>query len=192
MKLYLVRHGQSEANLTKSHAGWAQVSLTKQGEADAESARTLLCGVKFDKVYTSDLLRAIQTAEIALPDAQKEQTMLLREINIGELVGKTAVACEQEYGEHYLLQKRKRDFRDFGGEDYHMHMARVKEFLKMIESEEDTQIAAFCHEGTIRLILDAVLGYRLDMKNLICQNGSIAVFEYREGHWSLCQWNVTK
>ncbi len=192
MKLYLVRHGQSEANLTKSHAGWTQVSLTKQGEADAKSARILLQGVKFNKVYTSDLLRAIQTADIALPDMDKEQTPLLREINIGELAGKTADDCVKEYGELYLLQKQKRDFTVFGGEDYQTHMARVEAFLNMIESEEDTLIAVFCHEGTMRLVLDKVLGHRLDMKSLRCQNGSIAIFEYREGHWSLCQWNVTR
>lgn len=192
MKLYLVRHGQSEANLKRTHAGWAQISLTQQGRADAESAGNLLRGMKFDKIYTSDLLRAIQTAEIALPGILKEQSPLLREISVGELAGKTAAVCEAEYGENYLTKKKLRDFRDFGGENYDMHRNRVEGFLSMVAGEEDTRIAAFCHEGTIRCVMDIALEHRITFKNAACDNGSIAVFEYKNEHWRLCQWNLTE
>ena len=58
MKLYMVRHGQSVANLNKQHVGWGQVLLTEKGEDDARGAGEILKNYSFDKVYSSDLLRA--------------------------------------------------------------------------------------------------------------------------------------
>lgn len=194
MKLYLVRHGQSEANLKKIHGGCLDVPLTEQGEADARSAGTLLRGTAFDKVYTSDLIRAIQTADLALPGYEKERTVLLREICLGKLEGRTPADCYEQYGEHYLLQKGKRNFKDFGGENYDMHVERAKKFLEMVASEEDTNVAVFCHEGTIKCILDIVLqvGHWVSIKNIVCSNGSISIFEYKDNNWRLCQWNRTE
>ncbi|MBQ8802808.1 MAG: histidine phosphatase family protein [Tyzzerella sp.] len=193
MKLYFVRHGQSEANYKKIHAGCMDVPLTGQGKADAESAGNLLCGVKFEKVYTSDLIRAIQTADIALPNYEKQRVPLLREISLGELEGRTPADCLEQYGENYLLQKSRRNFGDFGGEDYDMHVKRVREFLEMVAGEEDTNVAVFCHEGTIKCVLDIVLqvGHWISIKNIACNNGSISIFEYKDKHWRLCQWNLT-
>lgn len=194
MKLYFVRHGQSECNLKKIHGGCLDVPLTEQGKADAESAGHLLRGISFDKVYTSDLTRAIQTADIALPGCEKEQTPLLREICLGELEGRAPADCLKQYGEHYLTQKANRNFGDFGGEDYAMHVKRAKEFLDMVAGEEDKNIAVFCHEGTIKCILDIVLqvGHWISIKNVVCCNGSVSVFEYKDGNWRLCQWNLTE
>ena len=56
MKLYLIRHGQSETNLRKCFTGWAQVDLTEQGRAGAVGVRPMLEKIKFDKIYSSDLL----------------------------------------------------------------------------------------------------------------------------------------
>ena len=39
MDLYMIRHGESLANFTGTHAGWAPVPLTEKGEAQAEAAR---------------------------------------------------------------------------------------------------------------------------------------------------------
>ena len=50
MKLYLIRHGQSETNLKMIHGGQLDVSLTQQGEKDAKSAGRLLEGISFSQV----------------------------------------------------------------------------------------------------------------------------------------------
>lgn len=194
MKLYLVRHGESESNLKKIHGGWLDVSLTQQGEQDAVSAGKLLMGISFDKVYTSDLIRTVQTADIALPEQAKERTSLLREICLGELEGRKPADCYAQYGEHYLIQKANRNFRDFGGENYSDHLERAKAFLDMVATEEDTCIAAFCHEGTIKCILDIVLkiGHWVSIDNIYCANGSVTVLDYRNGNWRLRQWNLTE
>ena len=194
MKLYFVRHGQSESNLKKIHGGCLDVLLTEQGKADAKSAGNLLRGISFDKVYTSNLTRAIQTAEIALPGCEMEQTPLLREICLGDLEGRAPADCLKQYGEHYLIQKSNRNFGDFGGENYDEHVKRVKEFLDMVAGEEDKNVAVFCHEGTIKCILDIVLqvGHWISINNVVCSNGSVSIFEYKNENWRLCQWNLTE
>lgn len=67
MVIYVVRHGQSTANASATLAGWAQVPLTEKGVQQALQTRSLLQDIRFDKVISSDLLRAVQTAENALP-----------------------------------------------------------------------------------------------------------------------------
>ena len=82
MKLYLIRHGESEANSTASHAGWAQVPLTAKGEGEARAVGDRLRRetLTFDRIYTSDLRRAMQTHALALPDTVAQASPLIREI----------------------------------------------------------------------------------------------------------------
>ena len=66
MKLYVIRHGQSEGNIRGVFSGWLQHNLTEKGREDARKAGRIIEKVKFDKVYTSDLNRAIETAKTAI------------------------------------------------------------------------------------------------------------------------------
>lgn len=67
-ELVLLRHGQSEWNLTNVFTGWTDVPLTEQGKVEAREAGRLMAdaSLEFDIVYTSLLSRAIETANIAL------------------------------------------------------------------------------------------------------------------------------
>ena len=64
MRVYVVRHGESETNKIHYMTGWLDVSLTEKGREDALFARSVLEGVEFDKIYSSDLVRALQTDKI--------------------------------------------------------------------------------------------------------------------------------
>ena len=63
MKLYLIRHGESETNKNGLWTGWLDVPLTEQGKEDAASASKIVSSVPFDKIYSSDLSRAIDTVK---------------------------------------------------------------------------------------------------------------------------------
>ena len=67
MFVYVIRHGESETNLSKKWTGWLDVQLTEKGYEDAKKAAGYLKGISFDKIYTSDLMRAKQTAQTAFP-----------------------------------------------------------------------------------------------------------------------------
>ena len=85
LRLYVVRHGESETNLAKRWTGWMDVSLTGKGREDAKKAGDFLKNIEFDRVLSSDLRRAVQTAETALPGCVPETSPLFREIDLGSL-----------------------------------------------------------------------------------------------------------
>ena len=62
MFLYVIRHGESETNLSRHWTGWNDVNLTEKGRKDAERAGAMLQGIPFDQIYSSDLTRALHTA----------------------------------------------------------------------------------------------------------------------------------
>ncbi len=65
-KLILLRHGESQWNLENRFTGWVDVELSPKGEGEAKHAGELIAEIPIDKVYTSVLKRAINTANIAL------------------------------------------------------------------------------------------------------------------------------
>lgn len=64
MNLYVVRHGEVLSNIEKVIAGCNDEVLTEMGIAQAESVRDRLNNIEFDAVYSSPVLRAVQTAHI--------------------------------------------------------------------------------------------------------------------------------
>ena len=192
MKLYVIRHGQSEANLHKTHAGWAQVSLTEKGISQAAAAGARIRGMHFDKIIVSDLLRARQTAENALPGREYETDCRIREICVGDLVGRALAECERELGEAYLRDRAGRNFAAYGGENQAQMQRRISAFMDDLTREpEDAQIAVFCHEGTIFCMLCYVLQCSPSYMAAYTDNCSVSVFTYRDGRWILNKWNET-
>ena len=92
MKLYFVRHGESEANVLHefSNRGFKH-GLTERGFQQAEQLGLNLRGIPFKKIYTSPLKRAFQTAEILKKhqDCPLEVSDALREFDTGILEGKS-------------------------------------------------------------------------------------------------------
>ncbi len=88
--LYIVRHGTTEWNAKGLIQGHMDSPLTEEGKEIARNLAKKFKNIKFDKIYSSDLLRAQKTAEIiALEhDLLVETTKLLRERNFGTLEGK--------------------------------------------------------------------------------------------------------
>ena len=71
--LILLRHGNSTWNQENRFTGWVDVDLSDQGRTEAKRAGQLLAesGLKPDLLYTSRLKRAINTANIALAEAER-------------------------------------------------------------------------------------------------------------------------
>lgn len=192
MELYAIRHGQSAANAIQAHAGWAQVPLTELGREQAAKTGELLKGMEFDRVIVSDLLRAMETAQIALPGRNFEQDPRLRETNVGSLQGRRVVDLTAELGEEYVRRRVARDYRVYGGEDTHAHYDRVAEFMKDLESApEDARIAAVCHEGTIMAMLCYVLHTDIPRNIIHVANCAVCAFKFGNGVWELGEWNET-
>ena len=88
MRVYVVRHGESMNNLKKLWTGWNDVELSEKGREDAKRAGEIIKGVSFDKIYSSDLSRAMDTARIAVPGCEFEALPIFREVNVGNIADK--------------------------------------------------------------------------------------------------------
>ncbi len=113
-KLVLLRHGQSEWNLSNRFTGWTDVGLTDQGRAEAQNAGTLLkeAGFRFDVAYTSVLRRAIQTLWTVLTELEQEwipvnRSWKLNERHYGALQGFNKAEMAAKEGEEKVLIWRR-------------------------------------------------------------------------------------
>lgn len=190
MKLYVVRHGESEANAGGFFAGWADVDLTSKGEQDAREAGELLRHVTFDRVYSSDTYRAVRTCRLALPETEPEKTPLVREYNVGSLTGKKiSEVCEDPVAQSH---RNALNFAPYGGEDTAMAWKRIKEFAALLEQRGDQTVALFGHAETIRLLANCLLGLDPDCRVVEAKNGAITVFEHNGVRWKLDVVNYRK
>ena len=191
MKIYAVRHGESESNRDRRFSGWSQVHLTEAGRRDAQRAGELLAGLRFDRVYASDLQRALETARIALPGCEPEPRAQLRENDVGAFQDRLVTERREAYGELCDRCVQERDFPPVGGENRAMMFARVASFMREMEVSDARSIAVFCHEGTIKRMLDYVLGQEVGHRAIWLANGSVSVFS-SGARWRLDAFNLTQ
>ena len=184
MRVYVVRHGESETNAKDLWSGWLDVSLTEKGRDDAKAARKYLEGISFDKIYSSDLKRACETCEVILPGANPECSSLLREIDIGSLAGTPRSAMTKEE----RLEVSKNGYPSLGGETREEFRNRINRFKDELEGLEADSVIVFSHAGWLRGFLDAVLGAHIPAEKIVCNNCAIGVFDYTDGAWRLHSW----
>ncbi len=181
LKVYIVRHGESETNEKKQWTGWADVHLTNSGKEQAKKSGELLKGIPFDKIFTSDLARAKETAENAIPGCSYESSERLREINIGTLSYKPLSIITDE--ERKIIAQD--GYVIFNGESKTDFNNRVRGFMKELESLDCENVAIFTHNGWLRTFLDTVLGSYIPRKYVCCNNCATGIFEYKDGNWKL-------
>jgi 2,3-bisphosphoglycerate-dependent phosphoglycerate mutase len=115
--LILLRHGNSTWNQENRFTGWVDVDLSDQGRQEAKRAGQLLAesGLKPDILYTSKLKRAINTANIALAEAERswidvKRDWRLNERHYGDLQGKDKAETLAQYGpEQFQIWRRSFD-----------------------------------------------------------------------------------
>lgn len=183
MKLFVIRHGESVANVEHCFAGQTDSKLTELGVAQAKAIRSTLADIPFNKVYSSDLSRAHDTQKNALPGYEAELTALLREFDVGSWSGKPIAEATQIKNINYA---------DYGGENGEMVTRRVRSFLEMLENNPQEYVAAFSHGGFVMSLVNYVLGANLQRGKLSAANCSVQVFEYEDGMWSLLAWNYMR
>jgi broad specificity phosphatase PhoE len=89
VELYLVRHGETEWSRARRHTGRTDVPLSPAGEAEAKALGDHLRGLEVDRVLSSPLARAVETARLAGFGDRLETTPALVEFDYGEYEGLT-------------------------------------------------------------------------------------------------------
>lgn len=168
MRLYFVRHGESEANLLQEFSnGLDKHGLTPLGRRQAAALAEKLDGIPFAAIHTSPILRAVQTAEILAErlGAPVQTTDALREYDVGIHEGRADQASWDAYWEVFLAWM---DLRDWdrglaGGETYEDIRARFMPFITHLcdqYSAIDANILLVSHGGTLKCMLPLLLPTR--------------------------------
>lgn len=206
--IYFVRHGETYLNYYGRMQGWSNAPLTDQGIVDVRRCGRGLKDVKFDAVYTSDLTRTQDTAELILEEnGQVEEMEMIampefREVFFGSYEGEFGAVAYQKVAEHLGYETAKELFKntdvpermngfraadEYGhAEDFMMFWSRVeKGLLELIDRHRDTgeTILLVAHGGTIRYILENLVPKLKDPKPLL--NASVSVAHYYDGKYHL-------
>ncbi len=165
MRLYFVRHGESAANLLRefSNSG-CKHPLTEEGRTQAQTLACSLSGQRFSLIYTSPILRALQTAQILAEhlDAPLETSEALREWSVGIYEGTTDPAgweVHRQVQEDWFVH-HKWESKLPGGESLLEIQARFVPFIDGLVAQAgaaDQNLLCVSHGGLYRAMLPVVL-----------------------------------
>ena len=86
MKIYFVRHGETDMNARNMFYGWYDADINEKGIAQAEELRAAFETIHIDAIYSSDLKRAYHTAEIIANGREVQPVPEIRELYYGDWV----------------------------------------------------------------------------------------------------------
>lgn len=163
MKLYLVRHGQTDMNKQKLYYGWTDCPINETGRKQAETLHQYFKNVPLDKVITSDLKRAIETAEIITKNhnIHLEKRKNFRELNFGVWEGKHHKMLLQEYPNE--MKQWGQNWESFcipEGESFSTFYDRIKKELQYIinSTPEEQNLLLVTHNGVMSAMLCVLTG----------------------------------
>ena len=184
--MIFVRHGQSVSNLEQRFTGQKETNLTPLGHRQAEATARFLKAYGIDKIYSSDLERAMQTAA---PTARLQGLEVIaepafREINAGLWEGKLYTQLKEQFGDEY--GKWLTDLghaHPNGGESTLELAARVYGAVeRILQTERGRTVAVFTHATPVRMLACRWFGLSPERACEVpfCRNASVSIVEYED------------
>jgi probable phosphoglycerate mutase len=193
-RLCLVRHGETNWNLERRAQGQLDIALNARGRAQAEALARELASERFDRLYSSDLKRALQTAA---PIARARnlpilKSKALREKGDGAWEGLSHAEVEALYPQEFTYyRERQLDFAiPGGGESISQFAARVAPALEGIaNSHPGESVLIVAHAGVLDIAYRLATGMALDKpRQHPVLNAAPNWVGYKKGDWSLIDW----
>ncbi|WP_171038110.1 histidine phosphatase family protein [Aquibacillus sediminis] len=212
VKLYLIRHGKTYLNQYEKMQGWADSPLTEEGKVVALETGKKLANISFDRVYTSDLGRTVETAEILLGQNHYNDNLAIRktkefrELFFGSFEGEYNEVAWSKVAKEKGLSSNEEMIRDHPMEEIveSMHKAdplhqaesfeefsrRIKKGLELIIAErqkEDENILLVSHGVVIMHLI-----HKFSDEPIIpieINNSSISHIEYAEDKYKVISYN---
>jgi probable phosphoglycerate mutase len=191
--VYAVRHGETKWNREGKQQGHLDSPLTERGIKQAEAVAEGLVGRGIEHIYSSDLGRAVQTAEIigARLGLAVETDKRLRERNFGELQGLTMEESSRRYGEEWLKYRSDDpDYRPPGGESAREHFeCNMKGMKSIVRAHGGKTVLVVAHGG----VLGVLFRNSFEMppsgrRPFSIFNGAINRFTVNGESWRLDTW----
>ena len=180
-KVYLLRHGQSEANVRGILAGPDNsVKLSEKGRRESRIVSKHLQKIEFTHIYSSPISRCLQTVD-PLTSAKPQIPLLLeeriQEMNYGDWNGKDLKSLSKKR-EWKSIQNQPSKFKFPQGESFTQLRKRVQSFLNEIESKTGP-ILVVSHGDVIKMILTCTLELSTDnFQRFLIQPASISIINY--------------
>jgi broad specificity phosphatase PhoE len=193
MAIYFIRHGEKAISKDANAAfKYKDQPLTKTGFEQADMIAAFFDDINISYIYASEYLRVQQTAA-ALARSKKLNIVIdnrLNEIDNGfvgilsdEEISKKFPDFWKEFNEH------KKDCRYPGGETGSEVIYRQKSILKDL-SRLNGNVAAFCHDGFIRILASNILGMPVyNRYKFICDYGGITEVSIVDGEYKIQRFN---
>jgi probable phosphoglycerate mutase len=196
--LILCRHGESQDNRARRFGGHGPTPLTDKGREQALATGRRLARVGVDVLYSSDLVRTVQTAEgiAAALTIAPTFTPALRERSVGVFTGLSFEQVRAEYPDDYrALLLKDAEARPPGGESYAECRDRVSAFLERILIEhKGKRIVCVSHYLAITQLALHIMGFpagrEVPSLHVRIDNCALHRFErYEEGNWQIMGLN---
>jgi probable phosphoglycerate mutase len=195
-KLFLVRHGESEWNKLKKVQGQKDIPLTEKGIEQAKLIGKRLINEGIEKIYTSDLKRAYDTASIIgkMLNIEVIPSKELREINFGIWEGLTSDIIKSKFSKkHELWLKNPEMLKVEGAESIlDLQLRAMNEINKIISDENIDNVLIVSHSATLKAIILGLLNMDIGyFKNMTLNNVSLSIIEFRQYNRVLTLLNDT-
>ncbi len=188
-RVLLIRHGETDWNTQRRWQGYEPTALNEKGFKQAQALAKYLSSRSIRAIYSSDLPRALQTAE-AIGSVFKitpEIDIRWREIHVGIFQGHTTDELEKLFPDElatwlstdlsYVVPK---------GESREGLQARAYQAWQAVTSRPiDSEIAIVSHGGTIRALMRQLIGNHDPRLSTHVTNTSITTFERSKRGWEL-------
>ena len=158
--IYLTRHGETEWNEKKLIQGHSDIPLNENGELQSKQLGEKLKDIHFEAVFSSDLIRAIRTAEIIILEKKLAvvTTKTLRERLFGRFEGKHIDELRKILGELIFFSKerqKKLDLNDIENDEE--VMGRFIPFIREVAiAYKGKNVLMVSHGGLMRAFLDRI------------------------------------
>lgn len=180
--LYLLRHGETSFNAENRFQGHLDIPLNETGLTQAQLLGEALADINFSAIYTSDLSRALQTAQQV---AAHQQTAIfavrrLREAALGDWEGYSGEEVAEKWPQELAAwRKDSLHNRPPGGETLQQVQARAIDLTnELVAKHPKERIALVGHGGSIRAIIAFVLQAELNIfPHLRLDNCSISIVQ---------------
>ena len=165
-KVIFVRHGETLWNHSKRYQGQSDIPLNEKGIQQAKKVAQRLAGQTISAVYSSDLIRAVQTAE-AIANEHSLQVVPLpefREVNFGLWEGLTYEEIMAEWPEALsaIYAKPGSVCIPEGESFYDVQKRTAIGLSKCIANHHEETIVIVSHGGTMRILLCDALGLAIE------------------------------
>ncbi len=161
MNLYLVRHGKTEYNKKRLYQGRTDIPLSLDGRAECFRLSKELRGVEFDVVYSSPLIRALETAEIVAPSSKVIVDNRIIERDLGDYEGTSFANENGNIDERF--DDLNLNYSEKNVEGIKSLFDRVTNFIEEIkEKHKDKNVLIVTHNGAINVINHYINGLPKD------------------------------